>query len=456
MNQIDSRLQNRVLLCGVGFLVVMSGLLSPVSAAQRESEVNRPRVIATTDGEVDDRCSMVRFLLYANEWDIQGIIHSSSKFHWKGDDSHEEKDWKPVVWLDEQLDAYAEVYPSLQQHDPNYPSLEYLRSQVFVGNIACEGDISKPTPGSDRIVQILLEPDDSPVWLQAWGGSNTIARALKTIQEDYPEKIEEIKKKARLFLIARQDNTLDTYIRPEWPGLQVLLSDWASFGVIAYSWKEDLPEDVGAYFEKEWMTSNILQGHGPLCSMYEAKEERFRSEGDTPSFLHVINTGLCSNEHPSYGGWGGRFGFKKGVWISVDKRDTPVHSVARWAKDFQNDWAARADWCVNAYADANHPPRVLFTHANELAGKSGESLDLDGSPSSDPDGNTLQFNWWSYTEAGSYNHPVTIKNSQEAKTTFVIPEDAKPDDTIHIVCTVTDFGEPKLTRYARVIVKVVE
>jgi hypothetical protein len=27
----------------------------------------KPRVIATTDGEGDDRCSMVRFLVYANE-----------------------------------------------------------------------------------------------------------------------------------------------------------------------------------------------------------------------------------------------------------------------------------------------------------------------------------------------------------------------------------------------------
>ena len=50
----------------------------PVLAAQK------PRIIATTDGEIDDRCSMVRFLLYANEWDIEGIIYCSSKFHWKG------------------------------------------------------------------------------------------------------------------------------------------------------------------------------------------------------------------------------------------------------------------------------------------------------------------------------------------------------------------------------------
>ena len=38
---------------------------------------DRPQIIVTTDGEIDDRCSMVRFLLYNNEWDIKGIIHCS-------------------------------------------------------------------------------------------------------------------------------------------------------------------------------------------------------------------------------------------------------------------------------------------------------------------------------------------------------------------------------------------
>lgn len=44
----------------------------------------RSRVIVTSDGEIDDECSMVRFLLYANEWDIEGIVTSSSQYHWHG------------------------------------------------------------------------------------------------------------------------------------------------------------------------------------------------------------------------------------------------------------------------------------------------------------------------------------------------------------------------------------
>ena len=36
----------------------------------------------------------------------------------------------------------------------------------------------------------------------------------------------------------------------------------------------------------------------------------------------------------------------------------------------------------------------------------------------------------------------------------VVPADARPGETIHFVCTVTDSGTPTLTRYARVVITV--
>jgi hypothetical protein len=431
--------------------VILSGA-GPFGLAE-EAPV-KLRVIATTDGEIDDRCSMVRFLLYANEWDIQGIIHSSSKFHWKGDQTHKEKGWHAVQWLDRQLDAYAQVYPKLKKHDSSYPTPDYLRSQVFVGNIAYVGDLREATPGSDHIVQVLLDPDDSPVWLQAWGGSNTIARALKTIQEEHPDRIDEVSRKASLFLIAEQDKTLKEYIHPQWPDLQVLLSDWPSFEAIAYPWKKCQPKELHPYFDKAWMTSNIVEGHGPLCSMYETNKGRFRSEGDTPSFFHVINTGLGSHKHPTYGGWGGRFVSADGIWKTQDVRGVWPHSILRWAKDFQNDWAARADWCIKDYDQANHPPQVVLSHKNRVVAKPGERLKLDATASTDPDGDRLTFNWWIYAEAGSYSKSFDIENSTEPTARLSVPDDALPGNTIHAICSVTDAGEPILTRYRRVIIEV--
>ncbi len=416
----------------------------------------KPRVIVTTDGETDDRCSMNRFLLYTNDWNVLGLIHSSSKHHWKGDDTHPEKKWEPVSWLDRQLDAYEAIHPSLSAHDKDYPTADYLRAQVFVGNIAYEGDMELETPGSNRIAEVLLDGDDSPVWLQAWGGPNTIARALKSIETRHPERMAEVSKKARIYLISEQDVTYKTYIRDAWPDIQVLRSGSESYGVLAYRWQNYQTTEMQTYFDKDWMTTNMLNDHGPLGALYETKDKRFRSEGDSPAFLHVINTGLRSEEDPRYGGWGGQFAFSNGMWRSVDGENTTPHSILRWAIDFQNDWAARADWCVKQPAEANHHPQLRLASPLDITAKAGETIALDASLSKDPDGDVLSFRWWFYEESSTYGNAVAIEDPEHAKASVTLPMDGKTGDTFHFVCTATDGGTPTLRRHARLIVTIVE
>ena len=92
----------------------------------------RPRVIVTSDGEIDDECSLVRFLLYANEWDIEGIITSSSQYHWQG------HNWAGDDWARPYLEAYAKVRPNLIKHDPRYPTVEYQAPHlIFPLEISC-------------------------------------------------------------------------------------------------------------------------------------------------------------------------------------------------------------------------------------------------------------------------------------------------------------------------------
>lgn len=417
------------------------------------SDNAKPRVIVTTDGETDDRCSMNRFLLYANEWDVLGLIHSSSKHHWHGDGTHPAHKWEPVSWLDRMLDAYAEVHPNLQKHDADYPTADYLRSQVFVGNIAYEGAMDVETPGSNRIVEVLLDADPTPVWIQAWGGPNTIARALKTIAEKHPDRIEDVTAKARLFLISEQDGTYKSYIQPHWPGLTVLRSGHDSYGGIAYYWRKFQPTETQAYFDAPWMKQHLLEGHGALCRLYEVKDGAFRSEGDSPAFLHVIPTGLRSDEDPTFGGWGGRFTRSGAMWKSVDQKESQPHDILRWAVDFQNDWAARADWCVKPHDAANHPPQVTILGHTDKSVTPGEPIMLDGSTTSDPDGNALSYTWWHYREASTYRGEVTIEGADTPIATLQVPENFPTDQTIHIVCTVRDDGTPPLTRYGRVIIR---
>jgi len=443
---------------------------------------DKPRIIATTDGEIDDQCSMVRFLLYVNEWDIEGIITSSSQYHWHG---HK---WAGDDWVQPYLDAYTEIYPNLVKHDSCYPTPGYLKSITFLGNVDTEGDMKAATPGSDHIVKVLLdETNDRPIWLQAWGGPNTIARALKTIEEEHPEKMAYVANKIRFFFIWEQDSTYQAYIRPHWGeyNIPTIISD--QFLAIAYYWDKILPPEKQKFFTGAWMKQHILQNHGPLCALYKAKENGdFRSEGDSPAFLHTIVTGLRNLESPGWGGWGGRYTrvrentwldpvpepayrYPEGRWYtrsawgrerlraenSEDKELTEyLKPIWRWTDALQNDFASRADWCVKSFAKANHPPVVVLGHAAELEVRPGATVKLSVRGTSDPDGDKLEYRWWQYREAGSYDGTIEIRGAGKQNASFTVPGNAGNGKTIHIICDVTDTGTPQLTRYQRVVVEI--
>lgn len=443
-------------------------------------------MIVTTDGEADDRCSFVRFLLTCNEFDVEGIVNTSSQFHWVGG-----KGWHafhPPSWIRDYIELYAKVYDNLLLHDPKYPSPEYLLSRWKVGNIDGIGEDKVRTEGAELIADILLDDSDPrPVWIQGWGGCNTISRALRIIQEEHPARMAEVAGKLRFFLIWEQDETYQTYIRPNWEHFNIptIISD--QFDCKAYIWPKVLPEDIKKYFEADWMKPHILEGHGPLCSAYEGNEGAFNAEGDTPSFLHEIPTGLRNMESPGWGGWGGRYvRIRNNVWMDPPpaadwehpEGQLSIHNswskkmenvsdpeqqamrtryfkpMWRWFPAVQNDFAARADWCVKDYASANHPPVVrLKDTPRDLDAAPGEKLTLDATATSDPDGDELSFRWWNYLEAGTYSGSE-LPESNAPVATITVPNDAQPGDTIHMICEVTDSGSPPLTRYQRVVIRV--
>jgi hypothetical protein len=442
----------------------------------------KPRVIATSDGEIDDECSMVRFLLYANEWDIEGIVTSSSQYHWQG---HR---WAGDDWIEPYLDAYAHVYPKLVKHDPAFPTPEYLRERTALGNVKAEGEMEEVTAGSQLIVKVLLDDtDDRPIWLQAWGGPNTIARALKTIEEKHPERMAEVAKKMRFFFIWEQDSTYQDYIRPRWGkyNIPTIVSD--QFIAFAYHWEKILPKQTHDVFHGDWMNRHILKDHGPLCALYKAHDDgRFRSEGDSPAFMHSIVTGLRSMESPDWGGWGGRYvrvreniwldpvlesgyEYPEGRWYTSNawgrnrmRENIPndqelaayLKPMWRWFEAIQNDFAARADWCIQPYDRANHAPIVKLAHIHNMKVQPGDKVSLSAKGSADPDGDPLTYRWWQYQEADTYQGTIEIVNADKQNASFTVPGDGGEGRTIHIICEVTDNGTPPLTRYRRVIVEI--
>ena len=145
------------------------------------------RTIITQDAEVDDQNSLRHFLLYANEVELQGIVQTSSKFHWIGvpgavkpekvhkDDFEglEESGpfdrpyrWPGTEWMGRVIDDYEKDYPNLTKHAQGYPSPDYLRSIVKVGNIGYEGEMDAPSEGSELIRERILDDDPRTLYLQ--------------------------------------------------------------------------------------------------------------------------------------------------------------------------------------------------------------------------------------------------------------------------------------------------
>ena len=427
---------------------------SGISQVTFASEVKqRPRVIITTDGEYDDQCSMVRFLLHANEFDIQGLIFSSSKHHWKGTRDIPGYKWLGTEWLEQQLNAYTDVFPNLKRHDPCFPLPDDLKSKVFIGNILFEGDMNKPTSGSDHIVEILLSSDPSPVWLLAWGGPNTIARALKTIEDNYPKCKDNVSEKIRIYLISEQDNTYRDYISKQWPQARTLICNSSTYGAIAYRWYNYQTFEQQSYFNKDWITRNILENHGLLCKLYKTKNGGFRSEGDSPSFLNMIGVGLGNMNHPEYGGWGGRF-IKSGKKWRSSQDQGDKSSLSHWIIAFQNDYAARADWCVRSYQQANHPPEIASYEPVNIKVRPGQTIPLSVSRINDPDGDTLKYHWWHYPEVTTYKGQIELHHVNQQECELKIPKGEGSRGIIHMICDITDNGNPPLTRYQRMIIKI--
>src|SRR5262245_52908064 len=168
------------------FRVVLACLVAATAlSSQTTTGPVRPRVIVTTDPELDDSNSLVRYLLYSAQFQTEGLIYASSQFHWRGDGKGTRFSlpnreysrggltlcpctswrWKPGErYIDDAVDVYARVYPRLRVHDPAYPPPDSLRSTIREGNVAFEGDTSADSPGSDLIKRVLLDDQPGPVY----------------------------------------------------------------------------------------------------------------------------------------------------------------------------------------------------------------------------------------------------------------------------------------------------
>lgn len=462
-------------------IVVFFGALSTVTAAEK------PRVVVLTDisNEPDDQQSLVRFLTYSNLFDVEGIIATTSC--WRKNDPD-------IAAIRRVLDAYEKVVPNLQLHAEGFPSANDLRKVAISGidGYGMEAAAKQlDNEAVSHIISVLDKNDPRPVWFCAWGGGNTLAAAVMKIKQQRRESAaKSFVAKIRGYEIALQDDGF-AYIMKQFPETKLLSARLMWKGISRTIPKfNSWPESWGGnneVFNPNWVAQHVQQHHGPLGKQYLTAD--YLHEGDTPSFLYLVPNGLHFPERVDFGGWGGRFESTRKINVrsgtgndTVDKlldrhKDYGLFSDAhdswsygrknykneyctifRWREAFQADFAARMDWCVKSFDEANHNPIAVIngdrTHGLiEVAAPAGSALQLDASMSSDPDGNKLTSDWWLYHECGSYRGDVTITNDTRSKAVVRVPDDAQGKN-FHVILTVTDDGVPKLRSYRRLVVSV--
>lgn len=500
--------------------LLASGLLAsalPYVLSHAINKHTKLRTVVTTDMESDDLASLVRYVLYTNDLENQGLIYTSSKFHWEGDGKGTEfflpsreyntsqTSWRPTGTTtieDHLLKAYAEVYPNLRQHDPAYPTPEHLLSITRIGNVDFDSEMAKDTEGSNLIKSLLLDNDPRILYLQAWGGTNTIARALKSISDTYSSTPHwnatkaAVSRKAVILASGFQDNTYAEYIAPNWPALRVedrskAYSTWGFNCNKGTGNVRGLPDNnkyyQGAFIKahiqvgplgslyRSWLDGQTTFGGGDQMDVFGDPEKAssgwcqpmlkydFLSEGDNVVFNQLLTTGLQNPENAQLGSWGGRRvqnSTSPDLWVLVDNEsaangsDIAGWTTARWVAPAQNDFAARMQWTLTGdYNAANHAPSVEIIGSKAVKASAGSSVNLSARIS-DPDADQVAVKWWQYHEEGTYPGTVDIVQGKGCSATLKVPHDAIKGQTVSIIVDGTDNGVFPLTRYDRVIVEV--
>jgi len=389
--------------------------LAAVAAPADHSDI-KPRVVITADPELDDNNTIIRAILYSSDVKLEGLVYAASQFHWRGDGKGTTQyipdreytrlglcpctSWRfspNERFIDNIVDAYAKVYPNLKIHDPDYPSPAELKTKIKWGNVDFDGDFSKDTDGSNLIKSLLLDDQPGPLYVTAQGGEGTIARALRSIYEQFAKtpQWEAVRGKVshRLIIIPSgdQDGSGASYIHPNWPEVREYDFSGINYGYVA---QDHLAPEVKMYFSPEWTRENI-SARGPLGVLYRVwgdgkqmvKGDRtdyfglsgytseelktmgymvwmppqpkgsFLGEGDTPTFINLIANGLRAYEDPQWGGWGGRM-HPGGGGLSLFGAPPPVQPV---------DTPGVARGLAAAGSDANKPKVPKENHPIDLS-----------------------------------------------------------------------------------------
>lgn len=349
----------------IAVFTLISMSCNAINGNKRNSDrdAGKPRVIVMTDfppldvipvkapygppeklSDPDDIQSMIRFLLYTNDFDVEGLIATAGTRANIARKQH-------ILDL---LDFYDQVDENLRKHDVRFPTANQLRKVTWQGRDKTYGKGGMENLGKDMdseasnaIIRIVDKPDNRPVYICAWGGTYDVAQAIWKVKNTRtPDELKRFLSKLRIYSIARQDNTLQ-WMLDNFPDLFIIVADHSFRGMMSYA-----PGSDSTLTDINWVYKNIRRGHGILGLLYPEDTTMDPSkkgvrEGDTPSFLYLVSAvrGLNNPEKPDQESWGGQFvqpDPSKNHWFD----GSGAESVYKWRAEVQADFAKRADWML--------------------------------------------------------------------------------------------------------------
>ena len=472
-------------------LAILSATLLSVScghAVESVSDNLKPRLVVLTDigpaeVEPDDNESAVRLLSYADRFEIEAIC---TTIGWNCDPYPPE--W--AEYLYRVIDAYSvdvenlmkrsgqSVFRSVEEERGSqelgyWPSAEYIRERSVPGSpragLGVIGD-DNDSPGSELLIRLADEDDPRPIWVCSWGGANTLSQAIWRVQQTRsPEEFKAFLRKFRLYTITDQDMHYSMRMDRAYSSHQWLRREFSDDLMLV--WDESAWLNQNSLGVRNWdKYAAQIQDHGEMGKVYP--HYLWGVEGDTPSFLNVMPNGLNDPEHPEQVGWGGchQFGIspdgETSAWTNWQQ---PLKGISgryehKFYPDEFNDFAARMQWADEGRGNVN--PEIALTVKSgrrnltpgildglkpiELSVKPGTELSFDASESSDPDGDSLRFEWW-FQEFPDETGLPEISGTDTPKAVVVIPEGAS-GRRLHLVCEVHDDGPFALVSYRRIII----
>ena len=497
------------------------------------SNAKKIRTIITQDAEVDDQNSLRHFLFYANEVELQGIVQTSSKFHWQGvpgavkpanireDDfgSSEQSGpydepyrWPGTEWMMRVIDDYEKDYPQLIKHADGYPAPDYLRSITKVGNIGYEGEMEAPTEGSELIRSRILDEDDRTLYLQVWGDTNTIARALMDIEKEYRDTPawqtlhQKITDKVVITACGEQDPAYRQYVAESWPGIPFVKT--LQMRSYAYPWfvmpEGESKDTLRAEFMRTeilngssaltdgyctWLDGHVYEGEGPAGQFganpnivnewfgakmglpEQPKKYDFLSEGDSPTYILLFPWGFRTLENFAWGGMAGRYhkvtgqfnskGEELNIWdVSLDHytdlagQVSEVESMWPYVADVQRDFAARAAWVdAESFSDGEHAPALTVQEGLDHIIEAGGECTLHACAAG-KDQTDVTVTARIYTEASASWAAEAVLRQEGNTFTVKLPVSASSGDQLHLIFKAQAGGHHRLVHYQQVILTI--